>query len=62
MFIIERRYQYRIRGGVTWSNWFTVQRCGTQEEAEECLKERRKRKEPDKKLLGEYRMSEKKEE
>ncbi len=60
MFIIERRYQYRARGGVKWTDWFTVKRCDTEKEAEAELKERRKRKEPDKKLLGEYRMSEKK--
>ena len=59
MFHIERRYQYRVRDGVKWTDWFTVDRCETIDEANEKLKERRKRKEPDKKLLGEYRIEEK---
>ena len=59
MIPIERRYQYRVRGGVKWSDWFIVERCETLEEAEEKLEDRRKRKEPDKKLLGEYRIGEK---
>ena len=62
MYIIERRYQYRIRGGVKWSDWFTIKRFEDKKEAEEELSRRKKLKEPDKKLLGEYRMGEKKEE
>ena len=58
MVTIERRYQYRVRGGVKWTKWFIVDHCNTLEDAKERLKERKKQKEADKELLGEYRIGE----
>lgn len=58
MVMIERRYQYRGKDGVQWTSWFVVDHCDTLEEAKDKLKLRKKQKEPDKNLLGEYRIAE----
>lgn len=59
MFIIERRYQWLSRDGVTWTKWFKFKKLECdKKEAEKQLKEWQKTKEANKKLLGEYRLVE----
>ena len=55
-YIIERRYEYLIRGGKTWSNWFTYKRVNSEDEANAIIKECKKKGELIKKLKGEYRI------
>lgn len=53
---IERRYQYRSRDGIEWTTWFKHSLYETMEDAEKAIKNLRKVKEADKRLLGEYRI------
>ena len=54
--IIERRYEYYSRDGITWTKWFNYHTCDSVLEANEMLKGYKKDKEAFKKLHGEYRI------
>ena len=37
MYTVEKRYEYRIRGGVKWTSWFRIKEFDTEEDAKEYI-------------------------